>query len=299
MTATTHDAPTNAMSRGMSFADYLANEGFGSSDLHTMRAGVPAVVRHRRENRTSGSRFAGIGKAVHCRILTPDLFAQDFYCKGRHEEFRTKDARAARDALLDAGKTILSYEDAEITRAAEAAVLTNPDAATALKAACGREVSVFWECERSGLRRKCRPDFWFPFRDAKMVVDIKVTVEATKPLDRILRAAAWNGWIHQLAGNRDGLLACGEDVQYGGLLIVPNSPPFAERVRLLVWGPGDLEIVESDNRATCTAIKQCVDSGVWPNASEGGWQLHELPPNMFQDTMAVEQLEGAEVVNDG
>jgi len=284
------------MIHDLPFHSYLNDPGFGSSDLHMMRAGVPAVVKWRRENRNHNTRFTGIGKAAHCRVLTPELFAKDFYVRAEGEEFRSKEARAARDAMLDMGKTILSYDDGEIVREVHAAICSNQAAAESLQNSVGREVSCFWECEHSGLPSKCRPDSWTRLNGELMVVDIKVTVEATKPLDRVLKAATWNGWINQLAHNRAGLRAVGQDVKRGGLLLVPNSAPFSERIRLLTWNSDALDEVEQMNVDTRRLIKACVDEDRWPTASASGWEEQQLPENFIWTELSDEQLDGAEVM---
>lgn len=272
---------TGEMIDDLPFASYLAAEGFGSGDIRMFRESSPATVRWCRENRDAQgeTQATAIGKAVHCRILTPDLFSQDFHCKGVNDAFRSKKDKAARDALLAAGKTILPFEDAETTRLAADGVLEVPEAKRALDNSIGREVSIFWTDKESGLLCKCRPDFWWAPDAEADVVDIKVTVDCGKPLDVILRNCFWNGWLNQLAHNREGLRAAGQPVQRGGLLLVPSSAPYASRVRLLRWSEESLDELEEMNRHTRKEIAACVEKGEWPVAAAAGWELQELPPN--------------------
>jgi hypothetical protein len=285
---------SGTMHADMPFARYLNEAGYGSSDHRTIREQPPAVLDWKRKNRDAGSRFAGIGKATHCRILTPDLFAKEFYCKKPGEEFRTKEAKLKRDGLLEQGVTILSQDDAAITQQAVDAVKALPAAQNSIDKAIGKEISCFWRCPVTGIPLKCRPDFWFEHGSfGKMVVDIKVTIEATKPIDRILLACNWNGWINQLAHNRGGLRACGQDVRRGGLLLVPNSAPYRERVRLLTWSSDALDEVESMNIDSRKKIAACHDTGKWPIANVQ-WEEQELPRNFIWEENDEAQLEGAE-----
>lgn len=290
------------------FADYLNAEGYGSTDHRTIREQPPSVLKWKRksENRHLSSRYVGIGKATHCRILTPELFAKDFYCKKpgytdpgtgtvvAPEAFRTNEAKAKRDQMLARGITILSAEDAAITQQAVDAVRAIPAAANALDNAIGKEASCFWRCPETNLPLKCRPDFWFEHGSlGGMVVDIKHTIEATKPLDRIMMAVVWNGWINQLAHTRSGLRACGENVQRGGLLLVPNSSPYRERVRLLTWSSDVLDEVESMNVDSRRKIAACHDTGNWPHGADQ-WEEMELPRNFIWEENDDKQLEGVE-----
>lgn len=281
----------------LSFADYLAHPGYGSSDLKTFRAGPPAAVQWRRNNRfqTDATR---IGSAAHCRILTPQDFARDYAIKPEGMEFRSAENKAIRDMWLAEGRTILSAEEADKVDSVTDAFFLKMEAATSL----GRarlieiyedetpqiELSVFWRCRESGLLRKCRPD-WF---EGSFTYDLKVTIAADKGEDRLSYLAHCYGWLNQAAGARAGLLANGVDCKGARLVLVSPNPP--HNVWLLELSEGDCDFLELENENTCRAMAECERKGEWPGTPET-WKPIELP---MSATWTEIDSDGAEEVVD-
>jgi hypothetical protein len=267
----------------MPFAEYLARDAYGSSDIQAFKAGPPAMVPWRRANHTDTD-ATRIGQAAHCKIIDPHLFAERFYQKEEGEEFRTKEAKAKRNDLLASGKVIISHLEAREIDRIVSAFKAHQQINQSLLRAAGREASIFWTCAQSGLPRRVRPD-WF---DGQATYDLKVTVEATKGLETLRWKAYRNGWMHQLAGARAGLREAGKDVKVGRLVVIAPTPPQHLRIWGLEVSEHDLDILELDNENWCREMAVCHQSGVWPGVPSA-WQPCPLPA----DHLMGDILEGA------
>lgn len=274
------------VSPGITFGAYLANPGYGSSDLAAFKQGPPAMVPWRRANQ-GHSAATILGSAAHCRILEPGTFEREFYVKEPDEAFRTKEAKAKRDEMKVAGTQILSHTDGLIVEGIVAAFHGNPTASKSMAGAVNVEASMFWTCPVSGLPRRCRPDW----HDKTAVYDLKVVREAMGSLERLKRAAYWNGWMHQLAGNRAGIRAATSiDVQVGRLVCIAPKPPHGIRVWLLEVGANDLDLLELENENICREMAPHHVSGDWPGAPHE-WLPCPVPASTFY-------IDGAEEVDE-
>lgn len=274
--------------RDLSFADYLADPAYGSSDIRAFKFGPPAIVPWRRENREEGTAATRIGTAAHCAILTPDLFERGFVVKPEGMEFRSKENKELRDQWLAEGRIILSQDEWKQVRAIHGAFAGKLPAFDALHAAAGREVSVFWTCESSGLPCKGRPDW----HTTDVVYDLKVSIDAEKGLEPLSHRAHSNGWVNQLAHNRAGLNANGCNIKLGRLVVIAPNPPQQFRVWLLEVRENDLDFLEMDNENTRREMAVCHRAGRWPGTPDQ-WQQIELPASA---AFTESDLEGAEEI---
>lgn len=268
----------------ITFETYLADPAYGSGDVHAFRKGPPAAVRFQREQRRLGAdedtAATRLGRAVHCALLTPDLFGQAYVVRPDGIDFRTKAGKQWRDQQPD-GITLLSADDGATIANIIAAVQRKPVAIQNV------EQSVFWT-DPSGLPCKGRPD-WFD-RDA--VYDLKVSVAADKPPESREYACMNNGWLHQLAHNRAGLAECGVTVRVGRLVLVsPNPPHF---VHLLEIREHDMDFLELSNQNTRRQMMACHKSGGWPGTPDS-WETIELPA---QAAFTESSLDGADEEDD-
>ena len=273
------------------FDAYLSAPAYGSSDIRAFKKGSPALVKWRRENRSAQDDTAAtiIGKAAHCRILTPDLFDASYVVKPEGMEFRSKEAKAQRDEWLAAGKSILTADDKRQVEAIAAAFNGKALVRRAIARATAIETSVYWTCAESGLPRKCRPD-WFVAGEA--TYDLKVSVEAEKDLATLAYKAHANGWANQAAGCKAGLAANGIEVPVGRIVVVAPNPPQDVRVWLLEIRENDMLFLEMDNANTCQQMAVCHRTGQWPGTPDD-WQVIELPASA---AFTEADLEGAEEI---
>lgn len=259
------------------FADYLNDPAFGSSDLRAFRIGPPAMVQWKRQHRHDDTGATVLGRAAHCAVLTPNLFAREFVHRPTDErgDFRTKAGKAWRDEQT---ATILTEED----RQTIAGVLQTIRAKRI--EVIRSEQSIFWTCSESKLACKSRPD-WF---DLDATYDLKVSVAADKPYRSLMFHCYNAGWLHQAANARAGLAANGINVKLGRLVVVsPNAPHFAH---LLEVSENDLDFLELDNQNTRKGMAACVSANHWPGTPDK-WQQLELPASA---AFTENDLEGAE-----
>ena len=244
----------------MTFAEYLADPSYGSSDLKTFRAGPPAMVPWRKANRDSETPAMRLGTACHAMILTPNLFARDYAIRPAGMDFRTKEGKAWRDEVESLGKIALTSDEADTIIAVANAFESKKAARNSVLSAKAVECSMFWTAQ--GLPCKGRPD-WI---GANEVYDLKVTIAADKPQDRLMRHAYDYGWLHQAAHNATGLREHGFRIRCGRLVMVSPKPPY--NVQLIEIGEGDLDFLELHNMDTRQQMAKCHASGIWPGTAD-------------------------------
>lgn len=283
----------------MSFADYLAHDSYGSSDLRAFRFGPPAIVPWQRANRQDHTDATLIGAAAHCRILTPDLFDLTYAAKPPGMTFASNIGKAWRDEKLADGfllDNILSAAEwADVDAIAEA--FENKSVAfqsmrRAENEGGGVENSVFWTGPH-GLPLKARPD-WF---DKRAVYDLKVSIDATKSLSTLRFKACANGWLGQLAHGRAGLNANGHQIKVGRLVVIAPKPPQGLRVWLLEVCENDMDVLNLENENTERDMVVCHRSGVWPGTPDD-WKPCPLPADHLMADLD-DAMEGAEEIARG
>lgn len=203
--------------------------------------------------------------------------------------FQSNANKAIRDAWIAEGREIMSSADHRKVMAVVDAFMSKDAARSSLENSVAREQSVFWKCQESGLQRKCRPD-WY---DESVVYDLKVTVDATKSLERLMYCVHANGWANQLANNRAGLNANGCNIKEGRLVIIAPSPPHETQVWLLRLREADCDFLELENENTCRMIAECERTGNWPGTPEQ-WTDIDLPMSATWTELEVDELEEAE-----
>lgn len=287
----------NTILPGMSFADYLAHDSYGSSDLRAFRFGPPAIVPWQRANRQDHTDATLIGAAAHCRILTPDLFDKTYVAKPAGMTFAStvgkqwRDDMLARGFLLDNFLSSAEWQDVEaITNAFEEKRTAFLSMRNASPNGETTECSVFWTGPH-GLPLKARPD-WF---DQRAVYDLKVSIEATKSLHTLRYKAYANGWLGQLAHGRAGLNANGHDIRVGRLVVIAPKPPQGLRVWLLEVSEQDMDVLNLENENTERDMVVCHRSGIWPGTPDD-WQRCPLPVDHTMADITESDLQGAEEV---
>lgn len=249
------------------FSAYLAHEAWGSSSLHAMRIGPPARVIWDRENSREDTDATRLGHAVHCLLLTPDLFASTYAHKPEGMTFASKDGKAWRDA--HAGLCILSDDEWHRVEAIVDSLHAKRAVSESLAQSDATEGTLFWTCPASGESCKARPD-WI---EGRSIYDLKVSRVASNRGTLPLRAFA-SGWMHQLAHYRTGALVNGLDITRGRLVIVDPEPPH------FVWTvevkTDALDLLELENLETLKAMRACRMSEDWPGTPEE-WVKVEPP----------------------
>jgi hypothetical protein len=264
----------NRLLPDLPFPEYLADIGYGSSDLRNF-AKLPALVPWHRANRGKGTDATIIGSAAHCLILTPSLFQDTYLVKPAGMKFSTKEGKAWRDDRVAAGYSVdnmFSAADYEQVQNIKRAFVSREVANKSLLAAEHREATLLWTSPE-GLPCKGRPDWFTP----SAVYDLKVTVHAQKGL-AALRYKAWSeGWFHQLAHNRSGLRACGyPNVNVGRLVCIAPAGPSSIQTYTLEVSEHNLDVIELEMESIRAAMVKCHNSGEWPGVPDA-WEKIDPP----------------------
>lgn len=250
------------------FAEYHAIDAWGSSALKAMRRGPPARVVWERESESKDTDATILGTAVHCKLLTPDLYAANYAVKPEGMSFATKEGKAWRDDPERAGRILLSHDvGAQVDQIVEA-LLSNKRVNDSLGSA-GREVSFVWDCSVTGERCKGRPD-WF---DDECIYDLKVSRHAASGY-LTLRTFS-EGWMHQSAHYRTGAIEVGlRAIKHGRLVVVDPTPPHF--IYTLEIKPDALNALEWENIETLKALRECRLSGSFPGTPDE-WKKIDMP----------------------
>jgi hypothetical protein len=266
----------------LSFSDYLALEAWGSSSLRAMRRGPPARVEWERTARHEDTDATRLGTAVHCALLTPDLYERQYAIKPEGMNFSTKEGKAWRDDPCRAGLTLLSHDvGAQVQAIVEALHAKQAVAESLEDARC--ESSLVWDCSETGERCKARPDWTSP----AFIYDLKVSRHASGGY-LALRAFS-EGWMHQLAHYRRGAGELGLPITGGRLVVVdPTAPHF---VYTLEVKRDALDLLELENIQTLKLLRECRVAGVWPGTPET-WTRVDVPASavMLEESEEIEEV---------
>ena len=211
------------------------------------------------------------GRAFHCATLEPERFEQIYTVEPDFGDCRKTDNRNARNEwrAANTGKRLVDAADFDALRFMGDAIRKHPLAGKMLRD--GRpESSVFWEDPHTGLKCRCRPDYYVP--DRRMTIDIKSADDASR--NGFRRAISKYRYHVQDALYREGLAAVGERVEYFLFVAVEKEPPWAVAIFSL-----DEQAVERGYAAArdgMTTMARCLREGQWP-AYETGIQVLDLP----------------------
>lgn len=258
------------------FDDYLAIDAWGSGSLKAMRRGPPVRVLWERDEGRADTAATILGSAVHCALLTPELYHRQYAIKPEGMTFSTKEGKAWRDHPDREGQTILSHVVGASVDSIVESLLCKRAVADSLDKADAREVSLLWDCSVTGERCKARPD-WM---EGRYIYDLKVSRHASG--DRLALRAFLEGWMHQSAHYRTGAIELGLPIIGGRLVVVDPAPPHF--VYTLEIKRDALDLLEIENIETVKLLRDCRKSGVWEGTAER-WIPVEPPASANMDAM--------------
>lgn len=255
------------MYRNMPAETYHADAGVSNSMLSAM-AKSPAhcwalyLSPDRPEREPTPAMLAGT--LAHTAILEPATMASRYVVRPEGLDMRTKEGKAWRESIGD-GVTIITADQAAAAESQRAAVLSVPYLRDLL-ARGDAEVSLFWGDAETNLRCRARPDWLHPTGQRSVIaLDIKTTSDIT--LDGITRAVTTYGYHRQAAHYRNGLRACGMDVEVFVFAFVSASYPFLAGAFVLddeSLQQGEQEVAELLDR-----FGECLATNRWPAFGDG------------------------------
>lgn len=244
------------------FQEYLGQPcdalSMGSSDaqLLTIEEKTPAHLVASWNEPEKVSKVADIGSVAHELLLQPNC-ANRRIVVVKADNFKKKATQELRDAILNEGNIPILGKDFDTSRRIVDAVMSHPVAAALLRNG-EAERSWFWKDPKTGLYKKCRPDF---FTAARILIDIK-TVGSAAPtfLKRRVQDGGWfmqAPWYCEVIERVDGKPAAGYC-----WIIAEQEPPHAVVVRK----PPEVALIHGDrlNKQAWSIFTRCVERNEWP-----------------------------------
>jgi len=210
--------------------EYNNAEGIRRSDLWKMEES-PEKFRYFLEHPPEQTPAMAFGSACHKMILEPGDFGTE-YAIAPQVDKRTKDGKAMWEAFCEdnAGKTIISSDDASTMQEMEEAIYRCP---LAKKLICGRgetEVAFFWTDKDTGEKCKVKCDRIVTYRRRKYIVDYKTTLTA----DTFhFNSEIWKrGYFMQAGMYAEGMKTAKKMKKLPGFLFVAQEkkPPYSVNV---------------------------------------------------------------------
>jgi hypothetical protein len=226
---------------------------------------APALYRWKRDNPSNGSTAMNLGSAAHTRVLG----AGDELVKIESAEYRTNDAKAARDKALAEGKIPLlgvskpgKACEWDVVDAMARVLETHPLAPLLFKQGAA-EVSAFYVCPETGVRRRCRFDFLPNKVDGQRLIvpDYKSTVDADP--DRFGKHAADFGYDMADYTYTAALAALGIDSD-ARFVFVNQETTAPYLVSLTELNDRDREVGRSKTLRALRRYQACMETDTWP-----------------------------------
>lgn len=207
-----------------------------------------------------------IGKAAHDVLLLSErwpeayfVLPEDFNARATKEQ---ADYHAARAAAIEAGKTVLKFDEAETVMAMAASLRANPLAVAALTNG-ESEVTLAWQDAETGVWLRVRPDF-LPTKRL-IVPDLKTAADGSPAAFR--RAIDNYGYHQSAALYCDGIKAVFGELPTNWLHIVMEKE--APHVASLYELPGeDIERGRWLNRKAIRTFAECLNADRWPGYAD-------------------------------
>lgn len=254
----------------LSNADYHADPAVSASHLHAVAKSPQAYwARFLDPNRpavepTAAMRF---GSLTHCATLEPDELLQRYAVA---PDRRTKEGKAQAEALTQQGIEPVSQSELTTALSIAAAVRNHPVAAQLL--AYGKaEQSFWWTDLDTGMRCKCRPD-WY---QNTTVVDLKTTTDAS-PAGFARSVAAYRYHV-QAAHYLSGL----HGAEWFVFIAVEKTYPYAVGVYAL----DEAALTEGHalRQRDMRRIQTCHAGARWPGFTDDEIAVLSLPRWAFDD----------------
>lgn len=234
---------------------------------------APAKFDYARRNGSKHTSAMDLGTRVHALVLGKGA---ERLAELPYDEYRTDEAKAARDAAVAAGKIPTKPREMAEAKEIAAVVLAHPTTG-GLFTEGDAEVSMFWRDEEFGIWCRGRADYLTYFGGLPTIVDFKTTADASPGEDgfgkRAYNLSYWmqdpwyrEGWAAHLGCDPD-------DIDFVFACVETEQPylPATYRVKA-----GHAERGRAVNRIARERYRDCVKSGTWPGYSEEIEDL-ELP----------------------
>ena len=219
------------------------------------------------------SKALAFGRALHCAVLEPELFAASYVEPVEHPFRRPstvqrnakKPSQQTLEAIaywdeweaVNAGRTEITLLDKQTLLGMAGSIHCHPLAARLLEGGIA-EATAIWNDPRQALLCKARMDYYLPERG--LVVDLKSTEDASP--EEFTRSVARYRYHVQHAHYASAFAATGNELRAFLFVPVEKTPPYAVAVHCIdaeAEGRG----MELRDRAMDT-LNRCLASDSWP-----------------------------------
>jgi hypothetical protein len=252
--------------------EYHADPSLSASGMKLLLdPGCPALYRYERDHPQPPKATFDFGHAAHRLVLGDGakLRVLDY------DDYKTKDARQARDDARAEGCVPMLPHDMDKAWAMAAVVRAHPVAGALFRG--GRpEVSLFFKDPTTGVPLRARLDWLDDQRKGRAVLTDYKTIGTGVDLDHIERAIYDYGYHCSGAQYSEAVQAldlAGDDA-VTTLVFQSKDPPFLVRVVQLPFDA--LKVGRAKRRAAINLFKECSDSGVWSGYDDVAYA--GLPP---------------------
>jgi hypothetical protein len=202
-----------------------------------------------------------IGTYIHTAALEPERWKRDFFTApewlhhGNSKEGKAE--RAAFRASVSPNHKTVDDDEYQLVEAIAASIRRHPAASYLLRDVAATELSLFWECETTGVACKARLDS----TKRGVVVDLKSTEDASP--EAFTKAIINYGYDSQCAHYWDGYAAThGQEPAGYFWIVVEKSAPYA----VAVYSAGEDVLARGRTRRLRALDRLCESraSGIYP-----------------------------------
>jgi exodeoxyribonuclease VIII len=247
-----------------------------NSRLTTLNDSSPAHVREGVLHPSEPTPALILGSAVHCYLLTPDLFPSRYVMASQCVATKKTGERCSNPGTKLMGddwycgvhlkedygtgnKIVLSSDQWETCQRLRDSIAAHPEAAALTKAGAGdRELSVVFHESTSGVLCKMRADIVRD--DLDCIVDLKTT-DSAHPRD--FEKSIFNfGYFRQAAFYQAGLALSGRNLKSFAFIACEKVAPYA--VAVYEMRPEAIALGWNELEPLFKRYAECEKSGVWP-----------------------------------
>lgn len=267
------------MKMNLSFADYCAMQGMNNSKLGMLKR-CPAKFKWLLENERNDTDSLKVGRAIHCAVLEPEKFNQEFLCLPDIDRRTTKGREMYAELVSqNPTKTILKPDDFHMALDVATSIRSNVHANYLLDGAY-TEVTLDWVHEETGVQCKARVDAFN--EELGILIDIKTTLDASR--SGFPRKLFAYGYHRQAAYYLTGMEANDQAAKHFVFVAVEKEPPYAVGIYRL--SDQTIQLSKQENDALLRLYAECKRTGSWPGYTQGieDISLPDYATNTLEET---------------
>jgi exodeoxyribonuclease VIII len=245
---------------GQPWAEYYKVPALGSGGVEKLRQS-PAHFKQQLDNPSDSTSDQAFGITLHCAVLEPARFAQDYVLAPQFDK-RTNAGKAALAEWLESnrGKIGLVAEEMQrVNRCADS--ISHHPAARRLLEKATKEISVYWHDQEFSIPCKARLDLC----SLGGITDVKTTKDASR--EAFAKSIANYGYHRQAAHYWNGHEACFDrSPEFWAWIAVESDEPHA--VAVYEIGMASLLVGRREVDEAYARYRDGLATGVWRGYAE-------------------------------